>query len=157
KQLLGSDGTLAMLQPTHPWLFFSLIFGLPQGSWSFHDDARQDERWISQEEWKGLLTETGFTDVIGVADCPEGNLAQHTVILARAPRLTASPSLAPRANGEAKTWLLLGDGGAAGRPSVGAELALKLQERGDLVIRVTRGGEFRQRDPGTFTVRAGDT
>ena len=70
KQLLGSGGTLAIVELTRPWLFMTLIFGLLKGWWLFDDDVRP-EPCISQESWKSLLHDAGFSDIGFVADCPE--------------------------------------------------------------------------------------
>ena len=40
KQLLGSGGTVAIVELTRPWLFLTLIFGLLKGWWLFDDDVR---------------------------------------------------------------------------------------------------------------------
>ena len=49
------------------------------------------------------------------------------------------------------------DAGAAERPSAGAELTRKLEERGDRVIEVTHGVEFRQRGAAGFGLRPGNS
>ena len=157
KQLLGSGGTVAIVELTRPWLFITLIFGMLKGWWLFDDDIRRDEPCISQESWKSLLHDAGFGSAIGIADCPVVDGAQHSVILGRGPQLTASPALAPNTNGKSRAWLLFVDAGAGGRPSVGAELARKLRERGDAVIQVTHGNEFGGRDASSFSIRAGNS
>ena len=102
------------------------MVGLLKGWWLFEDyDLRPDEPCIPQERWKSLLCDAGFSAPVCVADCPDADSAQHSVILARGPRLSASPALAPQAPKELKTWLLFADEGVAGRPSAGAELALE--------------------------------
>ena len=156
KQLLGSGGTVAIVELTRPWLFLTLIFGLLKGWWLFDDDVRSGEPCISQEGWKSLLHDAGFSGTVCIADCPAFDDAQHSLILARGPQLTASPTLAPQAATESRTWLLFADDGAAGRPSVGAELALKLRERGDTVIQVMHGAELQQCDASSFRMRAGN-
>src|SRR5262249_30384050 len=112
-ELLGSSGTVLIVEPTRPALSTTLIFGLLKDWWRFGDDVRQDEPCISLDGWKGLLEEAGFSGAIGIADGPAADSAQHSVILARGPQLTASPTLAPRAAEQSKTWLLLADAGCA--------------------------------------------
>ena len=157
KRLLGSSGTVAIVELTRPWLGLTLIFGLLKGWWLFDDDVRRDEPCISQERWKTLLHNAGFSGTVCIADCPAVDGAQHSLILARGPQLTASPTLAPQTAGESRTWLLFADGAAAGGVSVGAELAFKLRQRGDAVFQVTHGAEFRQCDASSFRVRAGNS
>jgi NADPH:quinone reductase-like Zn-dependent oxidoreductase/short-subunit dehydrogenase/SAM-dependent methyltransferase/acyl carrier protein len=157
KQLLGSGGTLVVVELTRPWLFMTLIFGLLKGWWLFDDDVRGSEPCVSQDTWKGVLRDAGFTDTVCVADCPTPEQAQHSVILAHAPRLPESPALASQASAQAKTWLVFADAGDADRPSAGAALARKLEERGDRVIRVTHGAEFRHDGPARFGIRAGNS
>ncbi len=41
KQLLGSGGTMLVVELTRPWLYMTLIFGLLKGWWLFDDDVRQ--------------------------------------------------------------------------------------------------------------------
>ena len=103
-----------------------------------------------------MLREAGFGGTICIGDGLDADNAQHSVILARGPERTASPPLVPEAAGEPKAWLLFADDGAAGRPSAASELAQLLRERGDLIIEVTRGADFRQVDGSRFQVRAGD-
>ncbi len=91
-----------------------------------------------------------------IADCPAADSAQHSVILARGPLLTASPALAPSNGVKPRAWLLLSDAGTAIRPSVGVEVALRLRERGDTVIEVAHGAEFR-RSGASFSIRAGNS
>jgi amino acid adenylation domain-containing protein/thioester reductase-like protein len=157
RQLLGSYGTLVLLEMTRPWLGSHLIFGMLKGWWLFEDhDLRPDEPCLSPRQWQQLLRAAGFSDTVCVGDGPDADNAQHSVILARGPQLSASPSLAPQTPGEARDWLLFVDDGAAGRASAGAELARRLRGRGDRVIEVTPGAEFRQIDSTRFQVRVGD-
>jgi NADPH:quinone reductase-like Zn-dependent oxidoreductase/NADP-dependent 3-hydroxy acid dehydrogenase YdfG/acyl carrier protein len=156
EQLLGSGGTVAIAEPTCPWLVTALILGLQKDWWRFDDDVRRGMPCLSQEGWKALLHEASFGGTVCIADCPVADRAQHSVMLARGPVLTASPTLAPQAAGESRTWLLFADEGSAARPSVGAELASKLQRRGDAVIRIAHGADFRQRDASSFMIRAGN-
>ncbi len=157
KQLLGSCGTLVLLETTRPWLGINLVFGLLKGWWLFDDDVRRDEPCVSQEQWKSLLCEAGFSATVCIADCPDAERAQHSVILARGPQLPALPALAPQTSGESRAWLVFADEGIAGRPSAGAALALELRKRGDRVIQVRHGADFRPFDGSGFAIRAGNS
>jgi acyl transferase domain-containing protein/NADPH:quinone reductase-like Zn-dependent oxidoreductase/short-subunit dehydrogenase/acyl carrier protein len=154
KQLLGSGGTFIIVELTRPWLFMTLIFGLLKGWWLFDDDVRMDEPCVSQETWKSLLRDAGFTDTVCIADCPEPESAQHSVILARGPQAQAWPAATSQTCEAPKSWLLFADAGTGERPSAAAELTRKLEERGDSVIRVTHGSDFRY--GGGFSIRDGD-
>jgi acyl transferase domain-containing protein/NADPH:quinone reductase-like Zn-dependent oxidoreductase/acyl carrier protein len=155
KQLLGSGGMLVVVELTRPWLFMTLIFGLLKGWWLFDDDVRTDEPCVSQDAWKRLLRDAGFTDTVCIADCPDADSAQHSVILARGPQAAAEARSAQAAQAPL-TWLLFADAGAADRPSAAAELARRLEERGDGVIRVTHGTDFRQGGTAGFSIRGGN-
>src|SRR4029453_9892802 len=152
KQLLGSGGMLVVVELTRPWLFMTLIFGLLKGWWLFDDDVRTDEPCISQDAWKRLLRDAGLPATPCLADCPDADSAQHSVILARGPRAPAAEARRPQAAQAPRTWLLFADAGAAERPSAAAELARRLEERGDGVIRVTHGTDFRQGGTTGFSI-----
>ena len=96
KSLLGAGGMVSIVELTRPWLGLTLVFGLLKGWWLFDDDVRRDEPCVSQETWKSLLQDAGFTDTVCIADCPEADSAQHSVILARGPQLALSPALSPQ-------------------------------------------------------------
>ena len=154
-QLLGSGGALIIAELTHPWLFMTSIFGLLKGWWLFDDDVRRDEPCVSQQIWKNVLRDAGFSDTVCIADCPAADIAQHSVILARGAERPAAPAVAPQGSEETKTWLVFADAGAAGRPSAGAELARRLAARGDRVIEVRHGVSFQHDAAAGFSIRAG--
>jgi acyl transferase domain-containing protein/SAM-dependent methyltransferase/acyl carrier protein len=156
KQLLGSGGMLALVELTRPWLGMHLIFSLLKGWWLFDDDIRQDQPCISQDQWRSLLCESGFSETVCIADCPELEHSQHSLILARGPQLPFLSTVVPQAPEEPKAWLLFTDQGVGGRPSVGTQLALRLRERGDNPIQVMTGASFRRSTDGAFTIRAGN-
>ena len=156
KSLLGAGGMVSIVELTRPWLGLTLVFGLLKGWWLFDDDVRHDEPCVSQGTWKSVLQEAGFTGTVCIADCPAADSAQHSVIVACGPQLAVSPALSPQELGDSRTWVLIADRGAAGCPSVGAELGTRLRERGNAVIEVTQGAEFRQFDPSRFSIRAGN-
>jgi acyl transferase domain-containing protein/aryl carrier-like protein len=162
KHLLGSGGTLILLEPTRPGLGMTLIFGLLKGWWLFEDDGiRCDEPCINQEKWKGLLTEAGFSAPLCIADCPDAEHAQHSVIIARAPELALSPALAPQGAAPpdtdegTKIWIVFAEAGTGARPSVGAALANELREHGGRIVVVKRGDEFQRCARDAYTCRPG--
>jgi acyl transferase domain-containing protein/ubiquinone/menaquinone biosynthesis C-methylase UbiE/acyl carrier protein len=156
KQLLGSGGYLLLGEVTHPWLNITLIFGLLKGWWLFNDDIRRDQPCISQEHWKNLLAELDFSDPICIADAPDADSAQHSVIMARGPQLPQSPAFERLLFGPPKVWLVFADRGDAGRSSAGGQIASELRERGDDIIEVMQGVEFRELDGSTFAIRPGN-
>jgi acyl transferase domain-containing protein/acyl carrier protein len=156
RELLGSRGILVLLEPTRPWLAATLIFGLLKGWWAFEDhDLRPDEPCVSPEKWKSLLNEVGFGTTSCIADCPDEDIAQHSVILSQGPRLAARPML--HEAGERGTWLVFADAGIAAPPSAGTMLAGELRQRGDRVIEVSHGKAFQGGDGSAFVVRAGNS
>jgi acyl transferase domain-containing protein/NADPH:quinone reductase-like Zn-dependent oxidoreductase/short-subunit dehydrogenase/acyl carrier protein len=158
KQLLGSGGMVVLLELTSAWLGTTLVFGLLKDWWVFdEDDVRHDHPCVSSEQWKRSLCEAGFSAPMSIGDCPQAEQSLHSVILAGGPLLPASPPLAPKADAEAKAWLLFADKGAAGRPGAGEVLAETLRERGHRVISVTHGADFRECDGSRFTIRAGNS
>ena len=115
-----------------------------------------NRRALHFQDAEALLRDAGFTDTVCIADCPDADSAQHSVILARGPRAPAAEVRRPEAAEAPQTWLLFADAGAADRPSAAAELARRLEERGDGVIRVTHGTDFRQGGTGGFCIRGGN-
>jgi acyl transferase domain-containing protein/NADPH:quinone reductase-like Zn-dependent oxidoreductase/acyl carrier protein len=156
RQLLGSGGMLMLGEVTRPWLSTTLVFGLLKGWWLFDDDIRQDGPCISAEQWRTVLSEAGFSETVCIADSPDIDKAQHSLILTRGAQLPESPSLAPQASQLSRTWLVFADRGSAVRPSAGGQLALELRERGARVIEVVHGTEFRRLDSG-FTIGPGSS
>ena len=97
KQLLGSGGTLVLVELTRPWLVH-------------HFDLRTAERLVAVRRRSPAGRALHFTGSNGRACCMTrdsaarsaspiartADSAQHSVILARGPQLTASPALAPQ-------------------------------------------------------------
>ena len=154
KRLLASSGTLLLLELTRPWLYVTSIFGLLKGWWLFEDrDLRTDGPCLSAKQWRALLCETGFESALCFADCPDADLAQHSVILARASQLPISAPLTRPPSKQPKTWLVFADRGIGGRDSAGTMLARQLRDRGDRVIAVRHSTEFRQFDESILDIR----
>ena len=139
KQLLGSGGTLAIAEPTHPWLNITLIFGLLKGWWLFDDDVRRDEPCISQESWSSLLHDAGFSDV-GLRRRLPGGIERPALGHPRARAAT---------DRHRRRWRRMSTATAGRKPGccspipglrrrarAGAELALRLRQRGDTVFEV---------------------
>ncbi len=157
KRLLGSGGMLLLLEPNHPWPLSNLVFGLLKEWRAFEDhDLRPGQPYLSHSNWKDLLRQRGFEDAICIADCPDADTAHNSVILARGPEVPASLTSSAHARSQPKNWLIFVDEGAGGRSSAGAQLAVCLRERGNRVIEVRRGTQFKEDDGAAFTIRVGN-
>jgi acyl transferase domain-containing protein/NADPH:quinone reductase-like Zn-dependent oxidoreductase/acyl carrier protein len=157
RQLLASSGMLILGELTHPWMGIALTFALLPGWWAFEDhDLRTDGPCLPLDKWQRVLCETGFTMPVCVADCPSLDIAQHAVMISCGPKLVEAPASVPEAPTAHKTWLLFIDDGIAVRPSAGAQLAVKLRDRGDRVIEARHGAEFQDSDELGFAIRPGN-
>jgi acyl transferase domain-containing protein/NADPH:quinone reductase-like Zn-dependent oxidoreductase/acyl carrier protein len=152
KQLLASDGMLLLLELTNPPRWLVLVFGLLKGWWRFADlDVRPLEPCVSQETWRKLLAEEGFTDVACLADTPVPEKAEHSVILARGPAVeteTAAPEREAVSTAAAGTWLIFAD-----RGGVGDQIALRLREKGARTVIAYAGDTFDATSIDLFQVR----
>ncbi|HTU59268.1 MAG TPA: methyltransferase, partial [Polyangiales bacterium] len=133
RELLAPGGELFLLEGVAPERWVDLTFGLTEGWWRFTDHSlRPSYPLIAREQWRSLLTEQGFDDVVME---PEGTglargASQQALVVARAARRT-------------RRWTLVGDAdGLAG------ELAGRLRARGDAV-------ECVPADTGSLSVPAG--
>src|SRR5262249_29130139 len=142
KLLLASSGTLMVLEATNPWLGVNLVVGLLKGWWLFEDNIRRDAPTISQDAWEEVLGAAGFAEAVSVADCPDADIAQRAVIIARGPQLAELPPLLAGIRRDSGTYLLFVDEGDARGAGVGRELARCLRRRGDHVIEVKHGAQF---------------
>nr|QEO74255.1 Beta-ketoacyl synthase [uncultured bacterium] len=143
--LLADGGLLLLLENTEPAEWVDLIWGLTPGWWRFDDhDLRPSYPLLTAEQWRGLLMANGFVCVESVAADPARHevLARQALLIAR-----KSPDAPPAVAGSCRTWLILADAG-----SVGAELAERLQARGDRAVRVSRGAGLAQEGEARFAV-----
>jgi acyl transferase domain-containing protein/NADPH:quinone reductase-like Zn-dependent oxidoreductase/SAM-dependent methyltransferase/acyl carrier protein len=79
--LLEPGGTLGLVELVRPPRWIDLVFGITEGWWRFAGDTlRPDHALMDGAQWRRVLEQLGFTDVV-IAD--DGDA--HAVILARAP------------------------------------------------------------------------
>ena len=132
KQLLAPEGLLLLLEVTRPQRWIDLSFALTEGWWLFTDtDLRPSYPLLTQKGWMALLGEIGFADASAIPDeSAVGALAENTVLLARAPKITETTTTAT-------TWLLFSDKGG-----VGERLGRLLQGRNEPVTLVTPAETF---------------
>jgi acyl transferase domain-containing protein/NADPH:quinone reductase-like Zn-dependent oxidoreductase/SAM-dependent methyltransferase/acyl carrier protein len=152
KQLLASDGMLVLLELTQPPRWLVLVFGLLKGWWRFADsDLRPKEPCISQRAWRNLLAEAGFTDVACLADTPVGEKAEHSVIMARGPKVEldgASPESQDKLSNAAGTWLIFAD-----CRGIGDDLARRLRDRGARTVLAYAGDTYERAGTDRFRIR----
>ena len=149
KTLLSSEGLLVLLEGTRPLRFADVIVGLTEGWWRFTDThLRPDYALISAEQWRSLLTGSGFTEVaVSPEEGGESVLSNQSLILARGPRISlVSGSVTARR----ARWLVLAD--ATG---VGTGLQTALENAGAECVLVSAGTTFNRRDQGHFEIDAG--
>ncbi|NER98455.1 MAG: KR domain-containing protein, partial [Symploca sp. SIO1B1] len=144
-QLLAPGGMLVLFEATTRQKSMDLIFGLLEGWWKFEDyDVRPDYPLMSRDNWKQLLHQTGFTEVVTLPDTegvPE-ILAQQSVIIAQADQTGAE-----KTSSEQRHWLILAD-----TQGVAQELATQLRSMGDTCILVFAGEQYQQTTPTEFTI-----
>ncbi|NES40468.1 type I polyketide synthase [Moorena sp. SIO2C4] len=145
RQLLAPGGILVLYEATTRSRWVDLIFGLLEGWWKFTDyELRPDYPLLNREQWKKVLSETGFTQVVTLPEV-EGMaeaLSQQTVIVAQA----ASTKLEPTKE-TPKGWLILAD-----QQGIAQQLASQLHSEGDVCTLVFWGENYQQIAPGEFTI-----
>ena len=144
RQLLAPGGLLVLLElaSKRPWV--DLIFGITEGWWRFTDfDLRPDYVLLGPQQWKGVLTESGFEGAVAVSEAYGERGPFHTMLLATLPR-TAERSVEVRAP---KDWIVFHDSTGVGERVTGS-----LRKRGDRCISVIRGGGYARRDLETVEI-----
>ena len=142
RKLLAPGGILVLYEATTRSRFSDLIFGLLEGWWKFTDyELRPDYPLLSRQQWRKVLSETGFTQV---ATLPEVEsmaevFAQQGVIVAQA--ALESTSSTP------KGWLILAD-----RQGIAQQLASQLHSVGDVCTLVFARENYQQLAPEEFTI-----
>jgi acyl transferase domain-containing protein/NADPH:quinone reductase-like Zn-dependent oxidoreductase/NAD(P)-dependent dehydrogenase (short-subunit alcohol dehydrogenase family)/ubiquinone/menaquinone biosynthesis C-methylase UbiE/acyl carrier protein len=128
RRLLAPGGWLLMLEVTRPQRWFDVTFGLTAGWWRFHDhDLRTRYPLLSRAEWKRLLLQSDFNDVLTVpgTGIEKEEAEDQAMIIARvADDHTAATAKRPSSPG--KRWLILAD-----RRGTGRQLAKRLAAQGD--------------------------
>jgi acyl transferase domain-containing protein/acyl carrier protein len=138
KQLLAPEGLFVLLEGTGRQRWVDLVFGLTEGWWRFADtDLRPDYPLISEQNWLGLLQETGFTETAAVSK------SASTIILGRGPTKTSSAT----AETTSHSWLIFSD-----EQGVGQRLAEQLRARGEGCVLVFPGESFELTEPDHWTI-----
>ena len=145
RQLLAPGGMLVLYETTTRSRFSDLIFGLLEGWWKFTDyDLRSDYPLLSRQQWKKVLSETGFTQVVTLPEVENMAevFAQQGVIVAQAAPITLeSTSLTP------KGWLILAD-----QKGIAQQVASQLHEAGEVCTLVFAGENYQQLAPEEFII-----
>ena len=130
---------------------------LLKGWWLFKDhDLRPDEPCLTQEQWKGLLHDAGFSATVCVADCPDPDIAPHSVILARGPQVACLAGSRRRRLEEVEILAAVCRRRHSGSPERGRRARPRASRTAETsVIEVTHGAEFRQAGS-AFSIRAGN-
>lgn len=142
RSLLASEGLLLLIEGTRPLRFGDLIVGLTEGWWKFKDSAlRPSHALISDQRWRALLAESGFTQVEATPEYePNSVMSRQALIVAQGPRLTGagvsvSPSAASRLAGG--RWIIFAD-----RDGLGQNLTALLEAAGTSCITVVPGDRY---------------
>jgi amino acid adenylation domain-containing protein len=152
RQLLDSRGVLVLVQGINQqqrWL--DLVFGLLDGWWcSAGNDTPPRHPLRSFPEWRTLLEEASFHDVVDVAAHDESS--ECVVVMAHGPAIEApAPGTAgddsPPADKQPGHWLLFVD-----RGGVGERLADQLRARGESCSLVWPGAAFERLDDNGYRV-----
>src|SRR3954469_22281917 len=149
KALLGSEGLLLLLEGTRTPRSATLMFGLLEGWWRFEDvDLRGPDPWISQQAWRQILQDVGFTDVAWVTHTKPVDRAVHSVLLARGPVVERAPQDEQTASAPVKDrgrWLIFADSNGTGQ-----RVADQLSDCGATPILVFAGSTYRRVAPDRF-------
>jgi acyl transferase domain-containing protein/NADPH:quinone reductase-like Zn-dependent oxidoreductase/SAM-dependent methyltransferase/acyl carrier protein len=112
RTLLAPGGIFILLEVTGAQRFADLTVGLLDGWWRFDDfDLRPDYPLLSEDRWRELLIDSGFSGTISIPPSCEsrGDLSQQAVIISK------SSNHLPEFNGAASpgksigTWLIFAD------------------------------------------------
>ncbi|NER51803.1 MAG: SDR family NAD(P)-dependent oxidoreductase, partial [Symploca sp. SIO1A3] len=145
RQLLAPGGMLVLSEATTRISWVDLIFGLLEGWWKFTDyELRPDYPLLSRQQWKKVLSETGFTQVVTLPEV-EGiaqTLSEQGVIVAQ-----AAPTSPEPISSEAKGWLILAD-----KEGIAQQLVSQLRSVGGVCTLVFAGESYQQLAPDKFTI-----
>ncbi len=130
-ELLAPDGVFVLAELVERYRTSELFFGMLPGWWSFQGDPRRDDHaLLSPSDWKSLLQEHGFREVVRTA-APDPSA--RAVFLARRPRISASSEPRKEESAAAPTtgqrWVVFEDAGG-----VGAAMTERLRTTGAEVI-----------------------
>ncbi|NER93850.1 MAG: SDR family NAD(P)-dependent oxidoreductase, partial [Symploca sp. SIO1B1] len=145
RQLLAPGGMLVLYEATTRTKSVDLIFGLLEGWWRFSDyELRPDYPLLSRQQWKKVLSETGFTQVVTLPEV-EGMaevLSEQTVIVAQAATTTLEET-----KETPKGWLILAD-----QKGIAQQLASQLRSVGEVCTLVFAGDSYQQLAPEEFII-----
>ncbi|NEO38502.1 MAG: SDR family NAD(P)-dependent oxidoreductase [Moorea sp. SIOASIH] len=145
RQLLAPGGILVLSEATARSRLLDLIFGLLEGWWRFSDyELRPDYPLLSRQQWKEVLSETGFTQVVTLPEV-EGMaevLSEQTVIVAQSATTTNEQT-----KETPKGWLILAD-----TQGIAQQLASQLRSAGEVCTLVFAGESYQQLAPEEFTI-----
>ena len=145
RQLLAPGGILVLSEATARSRLLDLIFGLLEGWWRFSDyELRPDYPLMNRQQWKKVLNETGFTQVVTLPEMEgmAGVLSEQTVIVAQ-----TDPTTLAQTKATPKDWLILAD-----TQGIAQQLASQLRSAGDVCTLVFAGEIYQQLAPQEFTI-----
>ncbi|MBD2208741.1 SDR family NAD(P)-dependent oxidoreductase [Nostoc linckia FACHB-104] len=145
RQLLTPQGLLVLLEGTIPQAWLDLTFGLTEGWWRFSDiDLRPYYPLLDSEQWQQLLLQQGYQAAVTLplAQATQGSCHQQSVIVAQ-----VAPNAKTVAASKSQHWLILADS-----QGIGAKLATRLQQRGDVCTLVFSKEEYQLLDQESLTL-----
>jgi microcystin synthetase protein McyD len=141
RMLLAPGGLLILLESTAPRPWVDVTFGLTDGWWRFVDvDRRPNYPLLDDDGWRGLLSEQGFVDCIGLASESNGirQALSQTVMMARTPAAASQ-----------QRYLVIADGSERSRA-----LAANLAQHGHHCQQVIAGPDLAADLPAADSSRA---
>ena len=148
RQLLRPGGRLVLIEGTRKEAWLDVNFGGIEGWWRFADlHVRASHAFLAEPEWRKLLEEHGFGDVVSLADPPREGGTLASVVLARAPSSVSESASDRQAAGGERQWVIYADSGG-----IGKRVALAVRARGDRCALVFRGDRYRHTGPDTFEI-----
>ncbi|MCB9450591.1 MAG: SDR family NAD(P)-dependent oxidoreductase [Anaerolineaceae bacterium] len=142
RQLLAPGGLFIMVEVTSIQRWIDITFGMTDGWWRFTDGAlRSNYPLLSQPEWLALLRDCGFAEAAALPEQGQAFDGQSVLMARNADETTVATS---QTKGH---WLILGDGGGAGR-----QLAEQLQTSGAQVTLAMAGDGYAAVAPDQYTL-----
>jgi acyl transferase domain-containing protein/acyl carrier protein len=127
RELLAPGGMLVLLEGTAPQSWVDITFGLTEGWWKFSDmGLRPSYPLLSQQQWLSFLNEVGFSESVAIPSDNEQMLEQAVIVSQN------------KVVGDAD-WLIFID-----EAGVGKKLGQLLQQRGQHVVLVSPGSEYKE-------------
>ncbi len=150
RALLAPGGALLMLEVTECPTYLDLVFGMTEGWWLYKGDPERPAHCtLGASRWTGLLSDSGFRDVVALSDVAEGSgrVAQtvFTAVNAAAETVSEVPVR------QAGSWVIFGD-----EDGFTDRLQAMLEARGDRCHTVLPGSVFEALSDNRFAVRPDD-